>query len=132
MIKANFLFGNIIIPVFENPSYNGIITNEIISNLAKENLEIISSIFNMMLSGKLYSIGIDPCMTIFNQFIIEILPTIFEIVQKIEDNFKLPELIKGLTETTKDIDNENREINYNYFEENKDSIFKVYVFLIQI
>ena len=123
MIKANFLFGNIIIPVFENPSYNGIITNEIISNLAKENLEIISSIFNMMLSGKLYSIGIDPCMTIFNQFIIEILPTIFEIVQKIEDNFKLPELIKGLTETTKDIDNENREINYNYFEENKDERF---------
>ena len=30
-------------PVFENPSYNGIITNEIISNLTKENLEIISS-----------------------------------------------------------------------------------------
>ena len=123
MIKANFLFGNIIMPVFENPSYNGIITNEIISNLAKENLEIISSIFTMMLSGKLYSIVFEPCMTIFNQFIIEILPNVFEIVQNIGENFKIPDLIKGLTETTKDIDKENREINYNYFIENKEERF---------
>ena len=123
MLKANFLFGNIIMPVFENPSYNGIITNEIISNLTKENLEIISSIFNTMLSGKLYSMVSHPCMTIYNQFIIEILPNVFEIVQNIGENFKLPELIKGLTETTKDIDSEDREINYNYFTENKDERF---------
>jgi len=123
MIKANFFLGNIILPVLENPSYNGIITNEIISNVTKENLEIICSILKMMLSGRLFSIGSEPCMTIFNQFIIEILPNVFEIVQIIEQNFKLPELIKGLTETIKDIDNENREINYDYFSENNDERF---------
>ena len=57
MIKANFFLGNIILPVLENPSYNGIITNEIISNVTKENLEIICSILKMMLSGRLFSIG---------------------------------------------------------------------------
>jgi len=123
MIKANFFLGNIILPVLENPSYNGIITNEIISNVTKENLEIICSILKMMLSGKLFSIGVDPCMTIFNQFIIEILPNVFEIVQNMEQNFKLPELIKGLTETIKDIDSENREINYDFFQENNDERF---------
>ena len=123
MIKANFFLGNIILPVLENPSYNGIITSEIISNLTKENLEIISSILKMTLSGQLFSIGIDPCMTIFNQFIIEILPNVFEIVQILEHNFKLPELIKGLTETIKDIDSEEREINYDYFSENNDEKF---------
>ena len=123
MIKANFFLGNIILPVLENPSYNGIITSEIISNITKENLEIISSILKMALSGKLFSIGIDPCKTIFNQFIIEIIPNIFEIVQILEQNLKLPELIKGLTETIKDIDNEEREINYDYFSENNDDKF---------
>ena len=123
MIKANFFLGNIILPVLENPSYNGIITSEIISNLTKENLEIICSILKMMLSGQLFSIGIHPCMTIFNQFIIEILPNVFEIVQILEHNFKLPELIKGLTEKINDIDNEEREINYDYFSENNDDKF---------
>ena len=37
-----------------------------------------------MLSGTLFYIGSEPCMTIFNQFIIEILPNVFEIVENIE------------------------------------------------
>ena len=123
MIKANFLFGNIILPVLENPNYNGIITNEIISDITKENLEIITSILNKMLSGTLFYIGSEPCMTIFNQFIIEILPNVFEIVENIENKFKLPQLIKALTDSINDIDNEKREINYNYFSENSEEKF---------
>ena len=123
MIKANFLIGNIILPVFENPNYNGIITNEIISNITKDNIKIISSIIKMMLTGNLFHIGIKPCMTIFNQFIIDILPLVFEIVQNIEQNFKIPESIKRLTETINDIDNEKRSINFNYFSENVDENF---------
>ena len=124
MIKANFIFGNIILPIFENPNYNGIITNEVISSITKVNLKLIRSIFNKMLAGQLFTIGVEPCMTIFNQFIIEILPTVFEIVQNIEQNFKLPEIIKGLTKTITDIDNEKRCINYNYFSENTDEILQ--------
>ena len=124
MIKANFLLGNVIIPVFGNPCYNGIITNEIISIITKENLEIITSIINKSLSGTLFYIGMEPCMTIFNQFIIEIIPMIFEIIQKTEENFKLPEIIKTLTDSIKEIDNEKRDINYNFFEQNTDEKFQ--------
>ena len=123
MIKANFLFGNIILPVLQNPNYNGIITNEIISDITKENLDIIVSILNMMLSGKLFSMAIDPCMTIFNQYIIEILPIVFQIVENVTQDFILPEFLDKLTETINDIDDINRKIDYNYFEENDDEKF---------
>ena len=123
MIKANFLLGNIILPVLENINYNGIITNAIISKITKKNLVIIYNIFNTMLTGKLFFKSEDVNMTIYNQFIIEIMPMVFEIVQKIEYNIKLPDIIKGLTETIKDIDNENRNINYDYFTENSEEKF---------
>ena len=123
MIKANFLLGNIILPVLENINYNGIITNAIISKITKKNLVIIYNILQVMLTGKLFFKSEDVYMTIYNQFIIEIMPMVFEIVQKIEYNIKLPDTIKGLTETIKDIDNKNRNINYDYFTENSEERF---------
>jgi hypothetical protein len=111
MIKANFLFGNIILPVLQNPNYNGIITNEIISDITKDNLDIIVSILNMMLSGKLFSMAINPCMTIFNQYIIEIIPIVFQIVENAIKDFILPELLNKLIETINDINDINREID---------------------
>jgi len=123
MIKANFLFGNIILPVLKNPNYNGIITNEIISDITKDNLDIIVSIFNMMLSGKLFSMAIAPCMTIFNQYIIEIIPIVFQIVENAVQDFKLPELLDKLTGTINDINDINRKIDYIYFEVNYEEKF---------
>ena len=123
MIKANFLFGNIILPVLQNPNYNGIITNEIISDITKDNLDIIVTILSMMLSGKLFSMAINPCMTIFNQYIIEILPIVFQIVENAIQDFILPELLDKLKETINDINDINREINYNYFKENEEEKF---------
>ena len=125
MFKVNFFFGNIIIPVLENPFYNGIISNNIISDITIKNCKLISSILKLIISGKLFYIGIKPCMTIFNQFVIEILPEIFEIIQKIETNFKLPEIIKELISTIKDIDDINRKIDYNYFYENYEEKFQI-------
>ena len=123
MIKANFLFGNIILPVLKNPNYNGIITNEIISNITKDNLDIIVSIFKMMLSGKLFSMAIAPCMTIFNQYIIEIIPIVFQIVENAIQDFKLPKLLDKLKGTINDINDINRKIDYNYFEVNYEEKF---------
>ena len=123
MIKANFLFGNIILPVLKNPNYNGIITNEIISDITKDNLDIIVSIFNMMLSGKLFSMAIAPCITIFNQYIIEIIPIVFQIVENAVQDFKLPELLDKLTGTINDINDINRKIDHNYFEVNYEEKF---------
>ena len=125
MFKINFFFGNIIIPILENPFYNGIITTNIISDINILNLRLIASIFKLMFSGKLFYVGVKPCMTIFNKFIIEILPQIFEIIQNIETNFKLPEIINELITSIKDMNNIKRKINYNYFFENSDEKFQI-------
>ena len=125
MFKANFFFGNIIIPILENPFYNGVITTDIISEEALQNCELISSIFKLILSGNLFYLGNKPCMTIFNKFIIEILPDIFQIVQNLEINFKLPEIITNLFDSIKDMNKISRKINYDYFCENSDEKFKI-------
>ena len=44
IFKANFLIGNLIIPILQNPNFNGIIYN-IISDIAKENLKQLSDVF---------------------------------------------------------------------------------------
>ena len=125
MFKANFFLGNIIIPILQNPFYNGIITENIISQNTLENCKIISAIFNLILSGKLFYVGDEPCKTIFNQFIIEILPEIFEIVQSIELNFNLPEIVNDLINSIKDMNNPRRKVNYNYFYENDEEKFQI-------
>ena len=125
IFKINFFFGNIIIPILENPFYNGIITTNIISDINILNLRLIASIFKLIISGKLFYVGVKPCMTIFNKFIIEILPQMFEIIQNIESNFKLPEITKELISSIKDMNNINRKINYNYFFENTEEKFQI-------
>ena len=119
MFKINFFMGNIIIPILSNPYYNGIITNEIISKITKENLKIITKIFRQIISGILFSNKIEPEYTIFNKFIIEIIPEIFEIINNIQQNFELPELIMKVFNTSDLINDENRNINYDYFNINK-------------
>ena len=116
MLKINFIIGNILLPIITEPEYNGIVTNEIISQITNDNLKLITNIFNKILSGQLFNKNEDPYMTLFNQFIIEIIPTIFELVENIEKNIKLPRFIQKLINT---INNEKRNINYNFFEENQ-------------
>ena len=41
MFKINFLIGNILLPIIKDPNYNGIISNDIMSEITKENLKII-------------------------------------------------------------------------------------------
>ena len=124
MFKINFFMGNIIIPILSNPYYNGIITNEIISKITKENLKIITKIFKQIISGILFSNKIEPEYTIFNKFIIEIMPEIFEIINNIQQNFELPELIIKVFNTSDLINDEKRNINYDYFNINKNEMIQ--------
>ena len=124
MFKINFFMGNIIIPILSNPYYNGIITNEIISKITKENLKIITKIFKQIISGILFSNKIEPEYTIFNKFIIEIMPEIFEIINNIQQNFELPEIIIKVFNTSDLINNEKRNINYDYFNTNKNEVIQ--------
>ena len=115
IFKLNFFIGSIILPIINNPEYNGIITSEIISQLTKDNLKIISDIFNKIISLDLFNKDEDPYMTLFNQFIIEIMPQFFEMMENIDKNFILPFWIKKIM-NDKSL---TRNINYDYFNQNK-------------
>ena len=115
LFKLNFLIGNLIMPILKNPNYNGIISN-IISDITKKNLEIIYYIFEKMLKGTLFKRNEDDSMVLYNKFIIESLPKLFEIIDNLGKNFELPDYVNGLINS---FDNKERNINYNYFKEKK-------------
>ena len=93
---SHFLIENMIIPLISNPYFNGIITKGVLSKISKDNLEIISKILTQMISGKLFSNEKEYEYTIFNKYIIETLPKIFNIINKIntQKNFKLSHCVK--------------------------------------
>ena len=119
LFKASFLIGNIIIPIIKNPNYNGIISN-IISDTTKENLEIIYNIFDTMVTGKLF-VKSDKkeilSRPLYNKFIIETLPKIFEFIDNFEKNFELPDFINRLVNSIDNKDIHEKNINYDYFKE---------------
>ena len=118
---SNFFIGNIIIPLITNPYFNGIITKGVLSKVSKDNLEIISKILIKMISGNLFSNEKDPEYTIFNKYIIDTLPKIFDIINKInsQKNFKLLNPIQNLMNSH---GKSERNLNYNFFEENQENI----------
>ena len=118
---SNFFIGNIIIPLIINPYFNGIITKGVLSKVSKDNLEIISKILIKMISGNLFSNEKDPEYTIFNKYIIDTLPKIFDIINKInsQKNFKLLNPIQNLMNSH---GKSERNLNYNFFEENQENI----------
>ena len=114
MFKINFLIGNIILPILQNPNFNGIITTHIISQITKKNLKIVYDIFDKMITGKLFDKNQDSSLVLYNKFIIETLPKLFELIDSFEHNIELPNCVNKLIN-----DNSNkRNLNYDYFTEN--------------
>ena len=74
-----------------------------------------------MISGNLFSNEKDPEYTIFNKYIIDTLPKIFDIINKInsQKNFKLLNPIQNLMNSH---GKSERNLNYNFFEENQENI----------
>ena len=125
MVLSNYLIGNIILPLISNPDFNGIITTCVISKITRDNLEIITKIFKKMLSGNLFSNKIDSEYTIFNKYIIDTLPKMFDIIRNLinsQQNFKLPKVINNLIKSSDLIGKPERNINYDYFGENHENI----------
>jgi hypothetical protein len=123
MFLSNYFIGNIFLPLITNPDFNGIVTTDVISKITKENLAIITRIMNKMLSGKLFTKK-ELEFTIFNKFIIDTLPKIFDIIIRviIQKNFNLSKKIQKLIESSDSIGNPKRNINYEYFNENQENI----------
>ena len=121
IFKSNVFFGNFILCSLDNLDYNGIFVSDIISNTSVENLGIITDILDKMLSGKLFTNSTD---MIYNKYIIETLPKFFEIIDNIEKNFKLPDVVQRLVNTSTDIKNTKRlqDFEYDFFFEKNEEI----------
>ena len=119
MFKVNILIGKIILPILTNPDINGIIYTNVISEMTRETLKMISNIIETMVTGKLFNKKDNRYMTVFNKFILETIPQLFELIENIEKNFELPENINNLISTYHNSSNINKgSINYDYFKEN--------------
>ena len=118
IFELNFLIGNIILPIIREPDFNGVISNDFISAFTNENLKIISKILNKMIKGTLFIKSEEPNMTMFNRYIIDTMPKLFEIVNIIDQKFDIPNTIKNLVKTCDKLNLPERDINYDYFKEN--------------
>jgi hypothetical protein len=77
-----------------------------------------------MLSGKLFSNKKDFEFTIFNKYILDTLPKIFNIILEIisQKNFKLSNQIQKLINSSAEINNPERNLDYDYFKENQENL----------
>ena len=126
LFKANFLIGNLIIPILQNPNFNGIISKSI-SDVTHKNLKIICNIFEKIISEELFKRNEDKYLVLFNQFIIESLHKIFDVIKKFDDyleSFKLPNNIKRLLKSLDDDKLQEKYINYDYFKEKPNEIIQ--------
>ena len=119
LFGLNFLFCNVILQNINNTDFNGLITTDILSQITKDNLKLINDILYKAISGELFNNNDEPYMALFNNFIIEIMPKLFEIIENI--NYELKDNIIKLIEEK---NNNERKINYNFFENNKDEFIQ--------
>jgi hypothetical protein len=120
MTKTRIFFGCMIIPILSNPDYSGIFTDGIISNLTKDNINIIVKILKTLVSGSLFLVE-SKSYTIFNKYIIELAPNVFDIIMNLDTNCILPDFInKLMDDIPMNIDDKNRMINFDFFKERKD------------
>ena len=124
MLLSHFLVGNIIIPLVSNPDFNGIVTSCVISKITKDNLEIINKVLNKIISGSLFSNKNESEYTIFNSYILDTLPKIFDIINclSLQKNNKLSKSIQKLINTSDNFKDSKRNINHDYFMENQENI----------
>ena len=124
IIKARILFGCMILPMLSNPDYSGIYTDGIISQITKDNINIIVKILKVAISGNLFLVE-SSGYTIYNKFIIDTLSNIFDIIIDIDknnENINLPNFITNLiNEFPEKINDKERNINYDYFKEKIDN-----------
>jgi hypothetical protein len=111
--ELNFLIGNIIIPILKNPDFNGLISTDVISEYTRNNLKLISRILEKMIEGSLFTKNEDSYMTIFNLFIIDTTPKLFELVDIIEKQFETSDIIKNLLNDCINNNSVRRNIDYD-------------------
>ena len=118
---GEFFFGNLIFPILNNPSYNGIVVKQSDMNeYKKSKFVIITKIMKKLLRGSFFNASneSETMYTIFNTYFIEIMPCVFDLFSNLK-NVKLPPFIEKLIQDKANgVDPATRNIEYNFLKEN--------------
>jgi len=96
---GEFIFGKLFLPMLGNPDYNAIITTTVLSYNTRKNLLNISKIIKKMYRFELFESNYESNFTMFNHYLLEMLPVIMRFFGCLSD--------VHLTETIEKICNAN-------------------------
>jgi len=111
---GEFLFGKLIMQLLTNPDYNGIYFYSVISMNTRKNLLNINQILKKISRAYFFESNKEMQFTIFNTYLIEIMPMIINLYKKILE-VKLPIRVENYIKQS----NTYKNSNYNYFDENQ-------------
>jgi hypothetical protein len=127
MSKLKIIIGNLIIPILDDYHKFRILNEHILSLSTSEVLKNIIKIFNTILSGKLFDNSEDPEFTIYNKYIINVLPKLFKLSLSIGKNISLSNardsyssIFQKLINSFDKINDNKRITNYNGLKDKKE------------
>ena len=106
ILKIKFFFDCFIMPILNNPLYNGCVSDGVVSNNTFDNLKLIGSLLERFTLGNLFKLvndNCDPYFIIFNKFMLEQMQNLFnidvELEKNIKDKFEPPKFVLQLMES---------------------------------
>jgi len=120
---GKFLFDKCIFPILSLDSKNAII-NRIFSSCTKKCVNVIVNVLSNANRGSLYMTNSDTEKTIFNYYLIEIIPILNEFYDKLMD-VKLPEIIEKNISLVDDQIKNNTDNRIFYFKRRKNPDIKI-------
>ena len=145
---GEFIFGKCIFPILINSDINAIITSTILSQSTKNCLKIIAKVLSKINKGMFFDSSIESDYTLFNHYIIEVIPIINEFYNRLID-IQFPKSLNKLIEEhmkvsiysiindthmiknnsidiTKSLYNDIEIPTYNYFSQNPDELVNIH------
>jgi hypothetical protein len=113
ILVGQFLFNNLINPIFENVENININEKVLISFDTRKSLLDIALVFKKLIKGELFTNKDFGYYNIFNNFILKNYPRIKIIIQNFL-NVKIPKKLLSLIEQFNDNERKPEQINYNY------------------
>ena len=124
---GEFIFGKCILPILINSDKNAIITSTILSQSTRTCLTTIAKVLSKINRGMFFESNLETENTIFNHYIIEVIPIINQFYERIID-IQLPKTLDKLVEEHMKIPNisiiKQTHMRQSYYEDllnNKDS-----------
>ena len=96
-IIGEFLLGKCILPILINSEINTVVTSSILNDNTRYCLKIVAKVLTQISRSSLFDINVDPDFTIFNHYIIEVLPKLNEFYSRIID-VPMPEHLNEVIE----------------------------------